>query len=127
MRHSWCLLLFLALGCQVVHGPKTGHGYPLSVGMRLSSWRYYQECREFYVEKHPELPAAWKAAILEGRVLKGMGKDEVRAALGNLEGHSYTISHEFDEAGTSREVWCYIRFASHEYVTFADGKVIAYR
>lgn len=58
--------------------------------------------RQGYVDGHPGLPPELAAAIIEGRILEGMTAEDVRAAWGDPERETMTVT----EAG-DQETWSY--------------------
>jgi hypothetical protein len=58
--------------------------------------------RQAYLDAHPELDAALRAAISEGRVEKGMTPEQVTAALGPPD-----TRRQFDEGAGRVEIWTY--------------------
>jgi len=84
--------------------------------------------REEYIMSHPELSLEIKRAILEGRVIKGMTKDDVRASWGGPskidDFSSDPNAWWYDENG---EGWWYkafpLSFEPTRFVKFKKGLV----
>jgi hypothetical protein len=58
--------------------------------------------RQIYLEAHPEIDPAVRAAIEQGRVEKGMTPEQVEAALGPPDSR-----RSFDEEAGRVEIWTY--------------------
>ena len=86
--------------------------------------------RQTYVQSHPELSTEVRQAILEGRVTRGMTRDDVRASWGEPS--------KIDRFDTNPNEWWYekdaetwhykgafLRFAGPDrYVSFKSGIVV---
>jgi hypothetical protein len=75
------LALVFLFGCARVIGPVSKKPYSSAVNLE-----YLQEVLEYnrsqYIKQHPGLSILKKQAILEGKLLKGMSKEEVKVSWG---------------------------------------------
>lgn len=83
-----------------------------------------QQRRQDYVDEHPGLPAEISISILKGQIAEGMNREEVRAAWGDPERETLTMT----ETG-NQEIWSYYtpvgRFTEGTVIlTFIDGKLV---
>lgn len=92
------------------------------------------ESRKSYVETHSELSSEIKQAILKGKVIEGMTKDEVLAAWGEpTSRHKYSerkrLIDEADEK-INDEYWHYDQpfysFAPRKFVRFGIDGIVNY-
>jgi len=74
--------------------------------------------RTAYVDAHPKLTSKKKNLILEGRICRGMTKDEVRASWGEPS----DINRSAGSWGV-HEQWVYGR----QYLYFEDGKLTSWQ
>ena len=85
--------LSFLLGCTTLKGPITGKNYGFFMSEDpndLYSYSYYQyadpkyreECRQHYVDQHPDFSPNIKTSILQGKIYIGMFKDHVIASQG---------------------------------------------
>ncbi|MBL7130969.1 MAG: hypothetical protein ISS45_06185 [Candidatus Omnitrophica bacterium] len=85
------------------------------------------DSRQGYVMNHPELSYEIKQAILEGKVIKGMTKDNVRASWGEAS-EVIDITKTRFYTGKSEESWIYRPFPFSlepiREVAFKNGTVI---
>jgi hypothetical protein len=92
------------------------------------------ESRNSYTEMHPELSSGIKQAILEGKVIEGMIKQDVIAAWGEPSKiHKYSEHKRLvDEANekTHDEAWYYDQpfysFAPRKFVRFGIDGIVNY-
>ncbi len=92
------------------------------------------ESRKNYVEIHPELSAEIKQAVLEGKVIEGMTKQDVLASWGQPGRiHKYSEHKRLvDEADmkTHDEAWYYEQpfysFAPRKFVRFGIDGIVNY-
>lgn len=82
--------------------------------------------RQLYVENHPELSSEIKQAILKGRVIEGMTKQDVLATWGEPS----RVSGYDEPEGVYGEDWYYDQpfysFASRKYVRFGVDGIVNY-
>lgn len=80
--------------------------------------------RQTYVDTHPHLNTEIKRAILDGRVIKGMTREDVKASWGepNSINHS-TSSKEWDESWSYKGA-LFSLIEPSKYVTFKNAIVI---
>lgn len=92
------------------------------------------ESRNNYVEMHPELSSGIKQAVLEGKVIEGMTKQDVLASWGEPSKiHKYSEHKRLvDEANekTHDEAWHYEQpfysFAPRKFVRFGIDGIVNY-
>lgn len=74
-------IIFLLAGCASVEGPVSKKHYSSA-----ENPAYLQEVLEYnrkqYLKEHPVLAPKLRQAILEGRLIKGMSKEEAKASWG---------------------------------------------
>ncbi len=68
-----------------------------------------------YVEEHPGLSGEIAQAIMEGRIMKGMNADDVRASWGDPDRETLSVTK-----GGNQEIWSY----DTPIGRFTDGTVI---
>ena len=84
MKRVFALLIFLSLGlsaCFTVTGPITKKQYS-SPEDPVYMQELIEDGRLQYVKQHPKLNQRMKRIILEGRLVTGMTKDEVKGSWG---------------------------------------------
>ena len=80
--------------------------------------------RQDYVDEHPELSADISASILKGEIAKGMDREDVRAAWGDPERDTLSMTES-----ENQQIWSYYtpvgRFTEGTVIlTFMDGTLI---
>ena len=82
--------------------------------------------RQDYVDENPDLSADISSSILKGEIVKGMNREDVRAAWGDPERDTRSITENENQ---NQEIWSYYtpvgRFTEGIVIlTFMDGKLI---
>ena len=85
-----------------------------------------QTRRQDYVDEHPDLSADISSSILKGEIAKGMSREDVRAAWGDPERETLSLTENENQ---NQEIWSYYtpvgRFTEGTVIlTFMDGKLI---
>lgn len=91
------------------------------------------ESRKNYVEAHPDLSLEIKQAILEGKVIEGMTKEDVLATWGEPnEKYRYSEHKRSIDAMDEKindEAWyydCFFCFTPHKFVRFGIDGIVNY-
>jgi len=82
--------------------------------------------RQDYVDEYPDLSSDISASILKGEIAKGMNREDVKAAWGDPERETLSLTENEKQ---SQEIWSYYtpigRFKEGIVIlTFMDGKLI---
>ena len=82
--------------------------------------------RQDYVDEHSEISAKISSSILKGEIAKGMNREDVRAAWGDPERETRSMTENKNQ---NQEIWSYYtpvgRFKEGTVIlTFMDGKLI---
>lgn len=89
----------------------------LLLALLLAACAPTQQARQEYVQAH-DRPPRIEEAIMEGQVVTGMTKDDVRASWGDPQ----HVNDSFYEGVGSQTQWCYGQYSS-ECVYFEGGTV----
>ncbi len=79
--------------------------------------------RQDYVDEHPDLETGISTSILKGEIAKGMNMEDVRAAWGDPDRDTLSLTGD-----SNQEIWSYYtpvgRFEEGTVIlTFVDGKL----
>ncbi len=82
--------------------------------------------RQDYVDEHTDLSADISSSILKGEIAKGMNREDVKAAWGDPERETFSLTKNEKQ---NQEIWSYYtpigRFTEGIVIlTFSDGKLI---
>jgi hypothetical protein len=95
ITYFYVLAVFIA-GCTTIQGPVSGKKYLCPVGFvgevpsdpfdyyyfRYSPKEYKNECRQHFLDAHPQTPEDIKQLIREGKIMNGMNREQVKASWG---------------------------------------------
>ena len=136
MKKIYLILLIAVFlsGCASISGPISGKKFGNDFNKRqigkFYSYvypEYKQECRQYYINNHPDLKKDIKSIILEGKLKIGMSAEQVIASIGNPEDVNTTVT----EFGTN-EQWIYgftgvnasgYYVDNSQYIYFDNGKL----
>lgn len=120
-----CLIMFALFltGCVAVLGPISGKKYSSEDDLR-----YLQEVLEYerkqYIKDRPALDAAIKNLILEGRLMRGMTREEVKASWGKPDIVYRTVTNNIVNEQWQYKDIDYLNMQQRSYyLTFKDNKL----